>query len=705
MVARRAAVFLLVPLASVVMTCTTPDSPTQSAVTPTRLTFVAQPSNVAAGAAISPSITVAVEDSSGRIDSTASENITLSLGQNPGGGALSGILTAPAVGGLATFSIVSVSAAGAGYTLVASTPALLGATSGTFAVSPGIRGSVAFVVQPSGGSAGGVLSPPIQVAILDTTGTVVSTAANVVTVAIGANPSNAVLSGTASVIAVNGVAMFSTLTLNRAGAGYTLNAYSGALRGATSATFNVGPGTPAMLAFVAQPPSGNSRQVLTPAMEVAVEDAEGAVVTSAANTVTLTIGANPGPGTLSGNTAVAAVNGVATFGTLSVNNPGTGYTLQASAVGLTAATSSSFSIFPSTYQVVSAGGYHTCAIATGGKAYCWGDDTGGELGDGTGPDVQTCEDLGFCEITTPLAVAGGLTFKTVSAGSGSYSCGVTTGGQTYCWGYDLLSQGFCPTEDGDASCRTPTPVSTSAAATEISVGGSHVCAVTSTGAGYCWGSNGQGQLGNGTTTGSEAPVAVSGGLPFTGISAGDTHTCGVAAGGVAYCWGDNGAGELGNGTATSSTTPVAASSLAVFASVSAGSQSSCGLTTGGAIYCWGDNTYGELGNGTTANSTSPVLVSGTLVFATVSVGAQFACGVTTGNVAYCWGSNANGQLGDGGGAASSTPVAVSGGLTFTTVDHTCGITLSGAAYCWGGNGSGQLGNGTVTGSTTPVPVF
>lgn len=252
-----------------------------------------------------------------------------------------------------------------------------------------------------------------------------------------------------------------------------------------------------------------------------------------------------------------------------------------------------------TFESIHASYFHVCGVTADGSAYCWGGNSDGALGNGTTTNGPTPD---------PGPVSGVLTFELISAGS-FHTCAVATGGSAYCWG--LRSAGRLG--DGGATTgdqTTPVPVSGELEFESVSAAFAHSCGVTTSGSVYCWGSSGAGRLGNGVTAGSEnEPVPVSSVLVFASVSAGHAHTCGVTAGGSAYCWGFNGDGQLGDGTTTDRSTPVAVADGLTFASISAQSGHTCGVTTTGDAYCWGDNSAGQLGDGTTTGRLTPVRVA------------------------------------------------------------------------------------------------
>ena len=353
------------------------------------------------------------------------------------------------------------------------------------------------------------------------------------------------------------------------------------------------------------------------------------------------------------------------------------------------------------WQGIAAGGQHTCAVATTGEGYCWGDNSSGQLGNGS-----------FTATATPLPVALGKPFLAVTLGD-SHSCGLVSEGwgpQAYCWGANSSGQ----LEVGDRFAHAaPTLVSGSwYSLTTLSAGGGFTCEVTAyDDAAECAGDNTGGELGTGDTVSRLLPTATAtfipgfGNVQFNALVTGRAHACGLS-GPSYYCWGANASGQLGLGDTATRTVPTFRNQSPSFAELAAGGDHTCALTAAGAAYCWGRNAAGELGDGTTAARLLPVPVTGDLTFTSLAAGRDHTCGLTASGAAYCWGGNTYGQVGDGSISNRSTPVPVAGGLTFAALaagdSHTCGVTPTGAAYCWGRNAQGQLGDGTTVDRWAPA---
>ncbi len=207
--------------------------------TPTQVAFIVQPSNAIAGHVIGPSIQVAIEDAAGNTATTVQGNVTLVLASNPSHGLLSGTATVSAQHGVATFPSVFLDKAGNNYTLTATTSGFPSVTSKAFSVMPGTPAQLAFTTQPSTVPAGQPMTPPVQVAVLDSESNVVTRFTGQVTLGLAANPGGATLTGTLAAAALAGVATFPNLAISNQGTGYTLAAGSGTL-GAASTAFIVG---------------------------------------------------------------------------------------------------------------------------------------------------------------------------------------------------------------------------------------------------------------------------------------------------------------------------------------------------------------------------------------------------------------------------------------------------------------------------------
>ncbi len=310
----------------------------------TQVVFTTAPGGGTGGLAWAAQPVLTVQDAFGNTVTNSTASVVLAIGTNPGPGTLGGTATRSAVGGVATFSGLSIDKVGTGYTLTAASTGLTGATSAAFNITLGPAAKIVFTTQPAS-STGGTAFPTQPVAkVQDAGGNIVTGSTASVTLAIGTNPGGGTLAGTVTVSAVAGVATFSGVSIDKAGTGYTLTSSSAGLTGGTSGAFNITVGAAVKVAFTTNPGSSTGGVAFATQPVVTVQDAGGNTVTASTASITVAIGSNPGGGVLAGTATLSAVAGVATFSGLSINKAGTGYTLTAASAGLTGGTSAAFNI-------------------------------------------------------------------------------------------------------------------------------------------------------------------------------------------------------------------------------------------------------------------------------------------------------------------------------------------------------------------------
>jgi alpha-tubulin suppressor-like RCC1 family protein len=377
-------------------------------------------------------------------------------------------------------------------------------------------------------------------------------------------------------------------------------------------------------------------------------------------------------------------------------------------------------------RAIAAGGHTSCAVMVTGRLACWGRNTSGEVGTGGVPSDY---------VATPYGpIIGDLTVLSTNPASVdpaiTHSCAVMLAGQVTCWG-----SGFQNKLGRGDTANHPTPPPPLAmpggrAAVGVATGDSHSCALLAGGSVSCWGYNFYGQAGTGSLDSyvatPSAPISLPNGRAATRISAGASHTCAVLDDGGVACWGRDSVGQVGDGTPSVDAirTPARVTLPAgrYATEVVASGGFTCALLDNGTVSCWGIDNAGQLGNGD--GTDLPQLSPGTPLtmpegFATaITAGNSHVCAILSTTRLTCWGSDSDGQLGNGDGV--SGPQTAPGGTALTFPDgpvlqvaaggsHTCTLVLSGGsggtpmAACWGNDMNGQLGNGAGDSSDKHAP--
>ncbi len=347
-------------------------------------------------------------------------------------------------------------------------------------------------------------------------------------------------------------------------------------------------------------------------------------------------------------------------------------------------------------QAISVDDYTGCVVSASLVLSCWGIETG------NGDTAMH---------TNPVPNLQGQVAQVSTWGGG---CSVTPSAKVRCWGENAFGELGNGTHG--AATGTPSAVPGLTGVQQISYGDTHVCVVLKGGGVDCWGANSHGQLGDGSTTERDSPTPVAG-LPAKAVqvSNGTDYTCALLKNTNIWCWGSNGIGELGNGTTSDSSTPVPVSGVTSAVQIATGDAAACALLASGGVECWGSNAFGQLGDGTTTSRSTAAFVSGlTSGVRQILENDVNGCALLSGTGGVqCWGDDTAGQLGNSTTSTtpSLTPVTVTGfssGALVITADATavdeCLLTTAGQPQCWGDNSSGQLGNGTTTAANSPQPV-
>jgi alpha-tubulin suppressor-like RCC1 family protein len=359
----------------------------------------------------------------------------------------------------------------------------------------------------------------------------------------------------------------------------------------------------------------------------------------------------------------------------------------------------------------------------------WGENEVGQLGDGNTAETDAPVAVSGLSEATALSIGRKFALALLSDGTvmswgenswGQLGDGTHTGPETcHAAGYTV----GCST--------TPVPVGGLSGVVAIAAGAQHGLALLSNGTVMAWGDNESGQLGDGGMSGpdhcnteqeptqcSTSPVPVSGLSEVTAIAAGQNYNLALLRNGTVMAWGSNGWGELGDGTSSwGDDVPAPVTGLSGVTAIAAGGGSSLALLSNGTMMAWGANEFGQLGDGMLAQSDVPVAVSGLSGVSAIAIGGASLALHDDGTV-MAWGSNISGELGDGTQTGptecfplnfcSPTPVPVSELKGASAIaagnQHNLALLSDGEVMAWGENWDGQLGTDTTVSTDTPVPV-
>jgi alpha-tubulin suppressor-like RCC1 family protein len=353
-----------------------------------------------------------------------------------------------------------------------------------------------------------------------------------------------------------------------------------------------------------------------------------------------------------------------------------------------------------TFCKIVGGNCHTVAIDKNGRAWAWGSNLFRQIGSNMTDSI----------ISTPVSIAGATkTFCTIEGGQ-CHTAAIDKNGRAWSWGGNSFGQlgdnsGFIRNTPVSVAGAIKTFC-------QIATGNDYTIAIDKSGQVWSWGLNSSGQLGDNTTVSKRTPVSVAGATKtFCQISGGGSHTVAIDNNSRAWAWGSGASGVLGNNSQLQRNTPVSVlGAPKTFYKINAGLFNSAAIDNAGRLWTWGSNNGGQLGINSTDNKLTPVSVCGTTkTFCQIAIGSAHMAAIDKNGQAWAWGLNSNGQLGDNTTVSKRTPVSVVGATkTFCQIatgnDHTIAIDKNGKSWGWGLRNVGQLADGYTTFILTPVRV-
>lgn len=525
--------------------------------------------------------------------------------------------------------------------------------------------------QPGGAVSGAAFATQPVVELLDSAG---KRTASTATVTAAITSGSGVLLGIAAVAASDGVARFTDLQIDRAGAHTLRFSVTSPSLSVDAAVIAVAPGAASQLALVTPAAGAASGYWFTTLPVVEIRDAAGNRTTS---TASVTLSVSPGVTQL-GETAKSSVAGRATFGWVGLRGAGGDYTLTYSATGLASVTQT---ITLVALQAVVAGkGPHTLILKSDGTLWATGYNAYGQLGDGT-----------TTSRSSPVQVMTGV--QAVSAGD-VHTMILKTDGTLWATGWNLYGQ----LADGTTTDRL-SPVQVMTGVQAVAAGYAYTLILKIDGSLWAAGRNVLGQLGDGTTTDRLSLVQVM--TEGQAVATYGRHTMMLKMDGTLWAAGHNSSGELGDGTTTDRVSPVQV--MTRVQAVATGYSHTFMLKTDGTLWATGDNSSGQLADGTTTRRTTPFQwMSGVQA---VSAGQSHTMIIKSDGTLWATGGNSSGQLGDGTTTkrlypvqVPSSPVQVMSGVQAVSAGgaHTMMLKTDGTLWATGSNSSGQLGTGTTT---------